>query len=84
MPSKKGKAYTWRCKDWAYVTWTRTFAIRFDDEMEALNWKNFMEQSKVNNYRVRRGLDVPNVLAAVDDVCSNFHNLSTNQSPSCN
>mmetsp|Transcript_30245 Transcript_30245/g.55852 ORF Transcript_30245/g.55852 Transcript_30245/m.55852 type:complete len:326 (-) Transcript_30245:94-1071(-) len=76
MPSKKGKAYTWRCKDWAYRTATRTFAIRFDDDMEALKWKTQFEQSKINNCRVRRGLDVPDI-STMDDVCSTFQNLST-------
>jgi hypothetical protein len=37
----------------------RTFAIRFSDEMEAVKWKSLVEQSKVNNCRVRKGLDVP-------------------------
>ena len=67
MPSKKGKAYTWRCKDWAYRTATRTFAIRFDDDMEALKWKTELEQSKINNRRMCRGLDIPNI-SAVDDL----------------
>jgi len=79
MPAKKGKAYTWISKkDWAYgITASRTFAIRFDDDMEALKWKTQLEQSKANNCRVRKGLDVPDVSAAVDDVCSTFGNLST-------
>jgi hypothetical protein len=46
----------------------RTFAIRFDDDMEALKWKTLVEQSKLNNVRVRRGLDIPNSVA-VDDFC---------------
>mmetsp|Transcript_17183 Transcript_17183/g.29584 ORF Transcript_17183/g.29584 Transcript_17183/m.29584 type:complete len:326 (+) Transcript_17183:51-1028(+) len=79
MPSKKGKAYTWRCKDWAYMTAVRTFAIRFEDDMDALSWKSQLEQSKTNNQRVRRGLDIPDV-SAVDDVCSSLQNLSTTQS----
>ena len=80
MPSKRGKAYTWVCKDWAFRTMTRTFAIRFDDEMDALKWKNMFEQSKMNNCRVRRGLDIPDV-SDVDDVCSIFQK-STLASPS--
>lgn len=73
MPSKKGKAYTWRVKDWAYRTATRTFAIRFDDDMDALSWKTQLEESKRNNRRVRKGEDVPDL----DDVCSTFQNMST-------
>lgn len=78
MPSKKGKAYTWRCKDWAYRTTHRTFALRFDDDMDALRWKEEVERSKVNNRRVRRGLDVPDVSgkALDDDVCDAFGRLS--------
>lgn len=76
MPSKKGKAYTWRCKDWAYFNTVRTFALRFDDDMDALKWKAQVEQSKINNCRVRRGLDIPD-LSAVDDICSTFKNMST-------
>ncbi|KAL7549950.1 hypothetical protein ACHAWF_013201, partial [Thalassiosira exigua] len=73
MTSKKGKAYTWRCQDWAYHTATRTFAIRFDDDMDALQWKALLERSKRNNCRVRRGLDVPDG-SAMDEVCSRFKN----------
>lgn len=76
MASKKGKAYTWRCKDFAIRFTTRTFAIRFDDDMDALKWKTQAEQSKTNNRRVRRGLDIPD-LSVVDSVCSNFQNMST-------
>ena len=72
MPSKKGRAYTWRCKDWAYRTARRTFALRFGDDMEALTWKVWAEQSKTNNARVRQGLDVPDL----QDVCSSFGRLS--------
>ena len=56
----------------------RIFAIRFDDDMEALSWKTQVEQSKNNNCRVRRGLDVPD-LSAIDDVCSIFESLSTDR-----
>lgn len=78
MPaSKRGKSYTWRTKDWAYLQTTRTFAIRFDCDLDALQWKTQLEQSKINNCRVRRGLDVPDVEAAVDDVCSTFGKLRT-------
>lgn len=72
---KQGKAYTWRCKDWAYRTATRTFAIRFNDDMDAMEWKEQLEQSKRNNCRVRRGLDVPDLSHSgknVDDFCSAF------------
>lgn len=78
MPSKKGKSYTWIAKDWAFNTSRRTFAIRFDDDLQALEWKTRVEQSKVNNQRVRRGLDIPD-LSALDDVCATF--LSTRLSP---
>mmetsp|Transcript_7293 Transcript_7293/g.15783 ORF Transcript_7293/g.15783 Transcript_7293/m.15783 type:complete len:355 (+) Transcript_7293:59-1123(+) len=83
MPSKQGKAYTWRCKDWAYRTATRTFAIRFDDDMDALKWKEELERSKRNNRYVRTrrmGLSVLDISAEVDDVCSTFQNLSTSVS----
>ena len=77
MNSNKGKAYTWISnKDWAYTTTKKTFAIRFDDSMQALEWKQMFEQSKVNNCNVRRGVGVPDA-AAVDDVCSTFKDLST-------
>jgi len=83
MPSKKGKAYTWIAKDWAYDrNATRTFAIRFDDDMEAMSWRAQVERSKINNCRVRRGIDVPDIILGndnakvVDDVCSDFEKLS--------
>ena len=59
MASKKGKSFTWKCKDWAYRTMKRTFAIRFEDELEAVKWKNLVENSKTNNKNIRRGIDVP-------------------------
>ena len=37
----------------------RTFAIRFEDELEAVKWKNLVENSKTNNKNIRRGIDVP-------------------------
>ena len=73
MHSKKGRAYTWRVSDWAYRPAARTLALRFDDDMEALTWKVWVEQSKANNARVRRGLDVPEL----EDVCASFRHLST-------
>jgi len=76
MNSNRGKAYTWICKDWAYNTTKKTFAIRFDDSMQALEWKQMFEQSKINNCNVRRGVGVPDA-AAVDDVTSTFKSLST-------
>eukprot|EP00986_Skeletonema_menzelii_P006317 scaffold2381_cov143-Skeletonema_menzelii.AAC.12 len=76
MNSNKGKAYTWICKDWAYNTTKKTFAIRFNDSMQALEWKQMFEQSKINNCNVRRGVGVPDA-AAVDDVTSTFKSLST-------
>lgn len=77
MNSKKGKAYTWFSnKDWAYKTSKKTFAIRFDDSLQALEWKQMFESSKANNCNVRRGVGVPDE-AAVEDVCSNFNNLGT-------
>ena len=78
MNSKKGKAYTWFSnKDWAYYkTAKKTFAIRFDDRLQALEWKQMFESSKANNCNVRRGVGVPDA-AAVDDVCNNFNNLGT-------
>jgi len=76
MASKKGKSYTWKCKDWAYRTMKRTFAIRFDDEMEAIKWKSLVEQSKVNNCRVRRGLDVPES-KEVDELSTVLKKMST-------
>ena len=84
MPAKKGKAYTWITNDWAYsINATPTFAIRFDDDMAAMKWKENVEQSKMNNQRIRRGLDVPETgvvsvnNAEVEDVCSNLEKLST-------
>ncbi|KAL7446384.1 hypothetical protein ACHAXM_010170 [Skeletonema potamos] len=76
MNSSRGKAYTWICKDWAYKTTKKTFAIRFDDHLQALEWKQMFEQSKVNNCNVRRGVGVPDA-AAVDDVTTTFKTLST-------
>mmetsp|Transcript_21446 Transcript_21446/g.33676 ORF Transcript_21446/g.33676 Transcript_21446/m.33676 type:complete len:250 (-) Transcript_21446:2077-2826(-) len=76
MNSNRGKAYTWICKDWAYDATKKTFAIRFDDSMQALEWKQMFEQSKINNCNVRRGVGIPNA-AAVDDVTSTFKSLST-------
>lgn len=84
MPSKKGKAYTWHCKkDWAYRTARRTFAVRFDDDMDAMDWKARAERSKGNNERVRRsrGLDVTDLggnKEEEEDFCSDFQKrLST-------
>ena len=78
---KKGNAYTWRCKDWASSTKVKTFALRFgDDRMEGLNFKAQLESSKLNNCRVRRGLDIPDG-HAVDDICSSFQNSTTLSSP---
>mmetsp|Transcript_5528 Transcript_5528/g.11637 ORF Transcript_5528/g.11637 Transcript_5528/m.11637 type:complete len:106 (+) Transcript_5528:670-987(+) len=53
-----------------------TPSIRFDDSMQALEWKQMFEQSKINNCNVRRGVGVPDA-AAVDDVTSTFKSLST-------
>ena len=77
---KKGHAYTWRCKDWASSTTVKTFAVRFINGMDALNFKSQLESSKLNNCRVRRGLDIPDV-HAVDDICSSFQNSTTLSSP---
>jgi hypothetical protein len=44
--------------------------------MQALEWKQMFEQSKINNCNVRRGVGVPDA-AAVDDVTSTFKSLST-------
>lgn len=79
MPSKKGKgkAYTWRVKDWAYSTAIRTFALRFDDEMNAIQFRSQVGESMRINCRVRRGLDIPDLTKAVDDVCSALSGLST-------
>ena len=77
---KKGNAYTWRCKDWASSTTVKTFALRFSDGIMALNFKAEVESSKLNNCRVRRGLDIPDV-HAVDDICSSFQNSTTLSSP---
>lgn len=76
MASKKGKSYTWKCKDWAYRTMRRTFAIRFGDEFEAIKWKSLVEQSKMNNCRVRRGLDVPDT-KDVDELSDVLKRMST-------
>lgn len=77
---KNGNAYTWRCKDWASSTTVKTFALRFSDGMVALNFKAQLESSKLNNCRVRRGLDIPDI-TAVDDICSSFQNSTTLSSP---
>ena len=77
---KKGNAYTWRCKDWASSTTVKTFALRFSDGIEGVNFKTQLESSKLNNCRVRRGLDIPDV-SAVDDICSSFQNSTTLSSP---
>ena len=74
---KRSKAYTWRCKDWSNCTKVRTFAIRFRDDMDAINWKTQIESSKTNNRRVRQGLDIPDVNNEVDDMCSSFQNSAT-------
>lgn len=80
MDSKKGKSYTWHCVDWAYFTAydgiRRTLAIRFDDEMEAVRWKSLTEESKVNNCRVRAGLDVPSN-EAVDELSVVLQKMTT-------
>jgi len=76
----KGNAYTWRCKDWASSTKVKTFALRFDNGVESVNFKAQLESSKLNNCRVRRGLDIPDV-HAVDDICSSFKNSTTLSSP---
>ena len=77
---KKGNAYTWRCKDWSASTTLKTFALRFDNGMKAVEFKAQLESSKLNNCRVRRGLDIPDV-HAVDDICSSFQNSTTLSSP---
>lgn len=76
ISSKKGKSYTWKCKDWAYRTMPRTFAIRFSDEYEATKWKSLAEQSKVNNSRIRRGFDVPES-KEVDDLSDVLRRMCT-------
>ncbi|KAL3804986.1 hypothetical protein ACHAWO_001844 [Cyclotella atomus] len=76
MKSKKGTSYTWKCKDWAYRTMKRTFAIRFDDHMEAVKFKNLAEESKVNNCRVRSGLDVPDT-KEVDELSNVLKRMCT-------
>ena len=81
MPSKKGKSYMWIAKkDFAYdTTKKRTFAICFNGgngDMDAMQWKSQVEDSKNNNLRVRRGINIPD-LSDVDDVCSTFMNLSS-------
>eukprot|EP00956_Cyclotella_meneghiniana_P010753 scaffold15062_cov60-Cyclotella_meneghiniana.AAC.1 len=76
ISSKKGKSYTWKCKDWAYRTMPRTFAIRFSDEYEATKWKSLAEQSKVNNSRIRRGIDVPES-KEVDDLSDVLRRMCT-------
>ena len=73
MPSKKGKAYTWRTKDWAYRTARRTFALRFEKDIDALQWKTQVEETKANNSNVRKGVGVPDL----EDVCSTFGKQST-------
>ncbi|KAL7536893.1 hypothetical protein ACHAWF_005592 [Thalassiosira exigua] len=60
-------------EDWAYHTATRTFVIRFDEDMEALQWKVLLERNERNNCRVRRGLYVPDG-STMDDMCSSFKN----------
>ena len=72
----KVHAYTWRCKDWAASTTMKTFALRFSDGIQAVDFKAQLESSKLNNCRVRRGLDIPD-LHAVDDICSSFQNSTT-------
>lgn len=77
--SKNGKAYSWRCKDFSsnYTT-VRTFAIRFADDMDAILWKAEVESSKLNNRRVRRGLDIPDLATiGLDDICSDFKTSTT-------
>lgn len=64
--AKKGKAFTWRARDWAHKTSLRTFSIRFVEELDALDWKQQAEQSKANNCNIRKGIDVPEF----DDICS--------------
>lgn len=76
ISSKSGKSYTWKCKDWAYQTMQRTFAIRFCDEYEATKWKSLAEQSKVNNSRIRRGIDVPES-KEVDDLSDVLRRMCT-------
>ena len=81
MPSTKGKSYMWIAKkDFAYsTTKKRTFAICFNGgngDMDAMQWKSQVEDSKNNNLRVRCGTHAPD-LSDVDDVCSTFMNLSS-------
>ena len=54
----------------------RTFAIRFSDEYEATKWKSLAEQSKVNNSRIRRGIDVPES-KEVDDLSDVLRRMCT-------
>jgi hypothetical protein len=77
MKSKTGTtSYTWKCKDWAYRTMIRTFAIRFDNHMEAVKFKSLVEHSKVNNCRVRSGLDVPDT-KEVDELSAVLKRMCT-------
>ena len=70
--AKKGKAFTWRARDWAHKTALRTFSIRFVEELDALDWKQQAEQSKANNCNIRKGIDVPEF----DDICSILNSAS--------
>jgi hypothetical protein len=46
-------------------------------ELEAFKWKSLVELSKVNNCRVRRGLDVPESKEVDDELSAILKRMST-------
>ena len=77
-PAKMAKHTHGDARIFLPIITVRTFAIRFADGMDAILWKAEVESCKLNNRRVRRGLDIPDLATTgLDDICSDFKNSTT-------